>query len=156
MSEINWVKVMEDNRDTIEETIREAKKEACGCMQGWHIDVEIDENGKSWTTELFSHGSQSMSSWKGETFIVCSIKSWEIELDESDEITHDEKLYPEFLSQKDDEDGYYSASDFMRTKYPDTLEKWRKDIGDFELSEFDPSELLDIAIENEENFHRYD
>jgi len=155
-NKINWVKVMEDNRDAIENTIKLAKSESYGCMQGWHVDVEISPEGEVWTSELFSSGSQSMSSWKGETFIVCGISSWEVEIDESEDIKHDEKIYPEYLAQKDDDDGCDSASEFMARKYPDILQEWKNDARDFEISEFDPSELLDRAIEDEDNYHRYD
>ena len=153
---INWVKVMEDNRDAIEETIKLAKEETFNTMQGWHVDIEIDENGKVWTTELFSHGSHSMSSHKGETFIVCRVNSWEIELDESEDIKHEEVLYPEFLAQKDDDDGYENASEFMQAKYPDILQEWVDNARDFEISEFDASELLDNAIEEQRAYHQFD
>lgn len=152
-NKINWAKIMEDNRDAIEEKIQQAKAETFETMQGWHVDIEIDESGDVWTTELFSHGSQSMSSYKGETFIVCSIGSWTVELDEAEEIKHDEKLYAEYLTQKDTDDGYYTTSEFMNAKYPDTLEEWVNDAKNFELSEFNPSEYLDRAIEDERAYN---
>ena len=154
-NKINWVKIMEDNRDKIEETIREAKKETYGTMQGWHVDVEMDEDGEVWTSGLASHGSQSMSGWEGKTYIVCSIESWNIELDEDEEIKHDEKLYAEYLAQKEDENGYEYAYEFMRKKYPDVLQEWQENAKDYELSEFDPSELLDRAIEDERVYHQF-
>ena len=154
-NKINWVKIMEDNRDKIEETIREAKKETYGTMQGWHVDVEMDEDGEVWTRGLASQGSQSMSSWKGETYIICSIHSWEVELDEDEEIKHDEKLYVEFLAQKDTDDGSERAIDFMYAKYPEVLQEWQNDVKDYELSEFDPSEYLDRAIDDEKEYSKY-
>jgi len=157
MLNINWVKVMEDNRDSIEETIKDAKSETYGTMQGWHVDVEINENGKSWTSELFSSGSQSMSSWKKETFIVCSIKSWDADYyDVRDYIRHDKELNDKYLAQKEDENGYDSEYEFVANVHPEKLEEWTKDEKEAELQEFDPSELLDIAIENERAYHQFD
>ena len=146
----NWVKIMEDNRDSIEETIREAKKETYGTMQGWHVDVEINEKGESWTTELFSSGSMTMSSWKGETFIVCSIQSWNADYyDIRDYIRYDKDLNDEYLVQKENEDGYDSEYEFIENIHPEKLDEWTEDEKEAELSEFDPSELLDRAIEEE-------
>lgn len=156
MNKINWVKVMEDNRDAIEETIREAKKETYETMQGWHVDVEIDKNGKAWTGDLLSTGSQSMSSYNGETFIVCGIQSWEVDCNEQEDIKYDEKLNAEYLAQKDDEDGYEYAWEFMENKYPEIRKQWQQDAIDFEISEFDPRELLDRAIENERAYRQYE
>ena len=155
-NKINWAEIMEQNRETIEETIQQAKRETFGTMQGWHVDIEINKKGESWTTELFSTGSQSMSSWKGETFIVTHINSWNIEIDELEEIKHDEKLYTEFLSQKEDDDGYYYAYEFMREKYPEVLQEWKNEIRDYEDSEFDAGEILDRVIEEYEAYRRYD
>ena len=154
-NKINWVKIMEDNRDKIEETIREAKKETYGTMQGWHVDVEMDEDGEVWTSGLASQGSQSMSSWEGKTYVICSIESWNIEIDESEDIKYNEKLYAEFQAQKEDENGYEYVYEFMREKYPDILQEWQNDAKDYELSEFDPSEYLDRAMEDEKEYSKY-
>ena len=214
-NKINWSELMEANRDKIEETIREAKKETYGTMQGWHVDVEMDEDGEVWTSGLASQGSQSMSSyngetfivcyieswevdtnesedikhheklyaeylaqkededgevwtsglasqgsqsmssWEGKTYVICSIESWNIEIDESEDIKYNEKLYAEFQAQKEDENGYEYVYEFMREKYPDILQEWQNDAKDYELSEFDPSEYLDRAIEDEKEYSKY-
>lgn len=157
MSEkINWAKIMEDNREAIEEKILEAKKETNGTMQGWHVDVEINEKGEAWTSGPNSVGSQSMASWKGETFIVTHVNSWEVDTNEAEDIKYHEKLNAEFQAQQEDENGYEYEWEFMENKYPEIREQWRNDARDFELDEFDPREILDRVIEDEENFHRYD
>lgn len=151
----NWVEIMEQNRDSIEKTIREAKKETYGTMQGWHVDVEINEKGESWTTELFSSGSQTMSSWNGETFIVCSIQSWDIDSEEMDlkqELKyHDNKKY---ITEYEAQDEYSTPHEFMSELYPEVLkeieDEWIINAKDYELNEFDPSEILDRAIQEEE------
>jgi len=146
---INWVKIMEDNRESIEETIREAKKETYNTMQGWHYDVEINEKGESWTSGPHSN-SQSMSSYKGETYIVCSLKSWSADYyDVRDYIRYDKELNDEFLVQKENEDGYDSEYEFIENIHPEKLDEWTEDEKEAELSEFDPSELLDRAIQEE-------
>ena len=152
MSEkINWVKIMEDNRETIEEKILEAKREAFEAMQGWHIDVEIDEEGKVWTSDVMSTGSQSISSWNGETFIVCSISSWKVEPNIIECMKND-GIYEEFSSQEDNEDGFYAEWDFLQAKYPGKIEEWEKAEKDWELQEFDASEILDRAIEDQKMY----
>ena len=158
---INWVKIMEDNREVIEEKIREAKEEAYKGMQGWHVDIEIDESGEAWITGLMSTGSQSISSWKEETFIVCSIKSWEVEFDDEEELRYsDEKIYAKFLTQKNNEDGHERAIDFMYAGYPELLEElqkqWEDECKNWAISEFDASEILDRVIDDEGLFHQYD
>lgn len=150
---INWVKIMEDNRETIEEKIRQAKEETYNTMQGWHVDVEIDEDGKAWTSDLMSTGSQSISSWNGETFIICSISSWTVEPDII-ECMKNEGIYEEFSAQKDNEDGYYSEWDFLQAKYPGKIEEWEKAEKEWELQEFDSGEVLDRAIEEYQLYNR--
>jgi len=153
---INWVKVMEDNSEAIVDTIKLAKEEAYGCMQGWHIDVEINEDGKVWTSGLNSHGSQSMSSWKGETLIVCHVNSWEVDTNEAEDIKYSPEIYAEYLAQQEAEDGYDSAWEFMENKYPEIRQQWQKDARNFEISEFDAGELLDRAIEGQRAYHQFD
>lgn len=155
-NKINWVEVMEDNSEAIVDAIKLAKGEAYGCMQGWHIDVEIDEDGKVWTGGLNSHGSQSMSSYKGETFIVCHVDSWEVDIDEAEDIKYSPDIYAEYLAQQEDDDGHDSAWEFMENKYPEIRQQWKNDARDFEISEFDAGELLDRAIEKQIAYHQFD
>jgi hypothetical protein len=146
---INWVKIMEANRETIEETIKQAKRETFGTMQGWHVDIEINEKGEAWTTELFSTGSQSISSWKGETFIVCSIKSWEPELNFYESIIWEPEIEAEYEKQKNTDEGIYNLGNWLYSVHPEVIEEWENDEKEGELAEFDPSVLLDRAIEDE-------
>ena len=154
-NKINWSELMEANRDKIEETIREAKKETYGTMQGWRVDVEMDEDGEVWTSGLASQGSQSMSSYNGETFIVCSIESWEVDTNESEDIKYHKELYAEYLAQKEDEDGYEYAWEFMENKYPEIRKEWQNDAKQYELDEFDPSKYLDRTMEDEKEYSEY-
>ena len=95
-----------------------------------------------------------MSSYKGETFIVCSIKSWTTDyFDARDYIRYDKDLNNEFLAQKENEDGYDSEYEFIENIHPEKLDEWTECEKDAEISEFDPSELLDIAIENEKAYN---
>lgn len=147
---INWAEVMRDNSDAIEEVIRQAKKETYGTMQGWHVDVEINEKGEAWTTELFSHGSMTMSAWKGETFAVCSIGSWTVDYDLHEAVKWDKEVHEHYLAQKDDEDGEDDLYYFLEKFYPEKLEEYDENEKDAEISEFDPGEYLDIAIRETE------
>ena len=44
----------------------------------------------------------------------------------------------------------------MQEKYPDILQEWVDNARDFEISEFDASELLDNAIEEQRAYHQFD
>lgn len=155
MTKINWVKIMEDNRESIEDAIKLAKEETFNTMQGWHVDVEINQQGEVWTGGLASVGSQSMSSYKGETHIVTHISSWTVESNESEDIKYHEELYKEFQAQQEDENGYEYAWEFMENKYPDIRQEWNNDARDFEIDEFDAGEILDRVIEDEKEYSRY-
>lgn len=143
---------MEAKRDEIEKAIKQAKKESEGCMQGWHVDVEIDE-ADVWVTGLMSCGSQSGSSFNGESYIVTSVNSWKPEIDEGELITTEPAIYAEYLAQKDHNDGYESACEFMEKKYPAKLEEWKDEAIEFEVDETDVSEILDYAIEQAQNYY---
>lgn len=150
-SEIDWVKIMEDNRGKIEEALVQAKRETEGCMQGWHADVEIDEDGDVRITELFSCGSQTMSSWEGETFIVTGIETWTVDVDELEEIKYHPELLAEFeaaaglkLKQTD----YSMVFDFLEKNHPTISTEWKYYAIERELSEYDAEEELDRIIED--------
>jgi hypothetical protein len=147
---INWVKIMQDNRDKILEAFMQAKKETNGSMQGWHVDVEMDQDGNVWVTGLMSNG-QSISSWNGETFIVGSVDSWNIEIDEAQWIENEEELKQEFEEQKDSEFGYKYPWQFMKEKHPDILQEWREEAEEYEIDNFSEKAeyLLNQRIEDE-------
>lgn len=155
-NKINWVKIMEDNREAIEEKIKQAKEETYNTMQGWHVDVEINDSGEAWTTELFSTGSQSMSSWKGETFIVTSIKSWEPELNFYESIIWKPEIEAEYEKQKNTDEGIYDLGDWLYSVHPEIIEEWENDEKEGELAKFNAEALLDRVIEEERAFHQYD
>lgn len=145
-----WKELIEENRDKILEQLELAKKEAFNCMQGWHIDVEMDSTGDVWTGGLASQGSQSMSSFNSETHVIASIGTWTLDdmnIDEDEIIKHPmhEKLNSEFKAQK--EDGYEYAWEFMQEKYPDIKSQWEQEAIDFEIEETDYSMMIDDDIE---------
>jgi len=154
-NKINWVKVMEDNREAIEDAIKLAKAESYNTMQGWHVDVEINEQGEAWTGGLASQGSQSMSSYNGETFIVTHVESWQVEINELESIRNDKKLYSEYKAQMDNDDGYDSAWEFMKNVNPDIRQEWLENAKEFEIDEFDAGELLNRVIEDEREYSKY-
>lgn len=156
MSKINWAEIMEANRDSIIEKMVQAKKESEGTMSGWSVDVEIDEKGEVWTTGLMSQGSQSMSSWNGETFIVASVKSWTVEIDESECIKSEPSLLAEFEAQKDDELGYEYEWEFMQAKYPEIVKEWQDQATEFEVESYaeEADAILDRRIEEERLYNQ--
>ena len=148
MNKINWVKVMEDNSEAILTAITLAKKESYGGMSGWHVDVEISESGEVWTGGLASQGSQSMSSFNGETLVITQVESWEVEIDEEYSIKTEKKIYAEYQAQE--EDGY-DAWEFMKNNYPDIRQDWINETRDYEISEFDAMDIYDRALEDQQN-----
>jgi hypothetical protein len=153
-----WSEILRDNSEAILNMMVQAKGETEGTMQGWHIDVEMNEKGEVWTTELFSVGSQSMSSWKGETFIVCSVQSWIAEVNESENIRHYKELFDEYLAQEEAEDGYDTEWEFMQEKHPDILEEWKKDMIEYEIEAYkeEADYILDNIIEEQEQQEIYE
>lgn len=157
MSQINWVEIMEDNREKIIEAFIQAKKETNNTMQGWHVDVEINEKGEVWVGGLMSTGSQSMSSWNGETYIIGSVNSWVSELNEEAWIQDEKEIYAEFLAQKDEEDGYESAWEFMENKYPEIRQEWQDNENQYEIDAFaeEADSIIDRRIEDEKEYQKY-
>lgn len=156
MSKINWAEVMEANRDTIIEKMVQAKKETEGTMQGWGVDVEIDENGDCWVSGLLSQNSQSMSSYKGETFIVATVKSWEVDVNEEEAIKTEPEMLKEYLAQQNEDGGHEYAYQFMAEKYPEKVEEWRTDTIEYEVDAYaeEADRLLDQRIEDEKLYFR--
>jgi len=145
-SEIDWVKIMEDNRGKIEEALIQAKRETEGCMPGRYVDVEIDEDGDVLITGLFS-----WLSWDGKTFIVTGIETWTVDVDELEEIKYHPELLAEFeavagieLKQAD----YYMVFDFLEKNHPTILTEWKHNAIERELSKYDAEEELDRIIED--------
>lgn len=157
MSKINWSKIMEDNKNKIIEKFIQAKRETKGCMQGWHVDIEMDETGDVWVTGLMSTGSQSMSSYKGETFIVGEVKSWEVELNESESIKYEEGINAEFEAQQEDENGYEYAYEFMAEKHPNILKEWEDNATEYEIDAFGDviDGFVDRKITEEKEYEKY-
>ena len=148
----NWSEIMEQNRDKIIEKIIEAKKETEGTMQGWGVDVEINQEGDVWTTGLMSQNSQTMSSWEGETKSITRVVSWNAEVNEEEAIKYDEKLYAEYLEQKEIREYSYFAYEFMRDYYHGTLREWEENEYDEEIDAYteQAEEELDRIIYDEE------
>jgi len=163
-TKIDWVKIMEENREAIEEKILQAKKETFETMSGWHVDVEMNEQGEVWTGDMMSTGSQSMSSYKGETFIITSVKSWRTEcnLDVEQEMKYNDnqKYFNEYKTQQEEDIINESAYDFMYENYPEILKQWEEEQEeaekDEEINELDTGEILDRAIEEERAYHQFD
>ena len=142
-NKINFLSIMETKREEIVEKIKQAKRKAEHVLQGWHVNVEIDENDV-WVTGLMSCGSKSMSSYNGTSYVVASISTWQVEIQES-ELIKDSEVYAEFEAQK--EDGYEYAWEFMQEKYPDILKNWKDEALEYEIDNMEADEILDEAIE---------
>lgn len=151
MSRTNWAEIMEANREGIISKMVQAKKETEGTMQGWGVDVEINETGDCWVGGLISQGSQSMSSYKGETFIVTTVNSWEVDVNEEEAIKNEPKMLEEYLAQQNEEFGFEYAYQFMAEKYPEKVEEWRKETVQYEIDAYEEEadNLLDHLIERE-------
>lgn len=143
-NKINWLPIMESKREEIELAIKQAKRDAEHTMQGWYVDVEIDENDV-WAGGLKSQGSQSMSSWEGKSYVITSIKTWQVEIEESQIIENHKELYEEFEAQR--EDGFECAYEFMQEKYPEIREEWINEAREYEIDEFNAYDILEEAIE---------
>jgi len=153
---MNWIEIIEASRERILDCAVQAKKDTYGTMQGWHVDVEMNKNGECWVTGLESSGSQSISSYKGETFIVMGVDSWEIDTDYEGMIKDNKDLYKEFLGQK--EEGYEYAYKFIQEKYPEIYKEWEDDTVDYEVDEFREvaNMLIDGRIENETEYETHE
>ena len=160
---MKWSKLMEENREVIVEKMVEAFKEAEGGMSGWSIGVEMDQDGDVWTTGLMSQGSQSESSWKGETTIIDNIGSWNLDYDEMEllkaKLPDFQDLYDEFEQHKiDEDDEWISLSSFMSERYPNTLNEWNDEMTSFEVDTFGDyaSEKLDNIIRMQKEHETYE
>ena len=153
-----WSELMQEKSELIVEKMVEAFKEAEGGMSGWHVGVEMDEDGDVWTTGIMSEGSQSESSWKGETTVIDWIKAWELEYDELDMLTFPEnkEIQATFEQAKlDDEDLYFR--DWMSDNYPDKLKEWDKDARQCEIDSFEEyaGDKLDDIIRMQKEHENY-
>ena len=121
MKKTKWTEIMENHSDKIIEKMIQAKRESEGTMQGWSVGVEMDGDGDVWTTGLMSQGSQSASSFNGETYNVTAIQSWKAEYDEAEFFTteDDDTLEKEYKKYKEEEGS--SVRTFMLDKHPNKL-----------------------------------
>jgi len=143
-----WSELMKENREKIADKMVEAFKEAEGGMSGWHVGVEMDQDGGVWTTGTLSQGTQSESSWKGETTIIDWIGTWNADYS-TDELKDAEELkeqYAEYEQLRDDEEKgdeypeFDSFYDFLNDRYFELLQEVSsriiQDNKDFEISEY--------------------
>lgn len=79
---------MEKNYEAIVEAMVQAYEMAEGGMSGWTYAVEMNQNGDVWASGPFSQGSQSQSSWLGETIIIKHIGSWDVEVESAEVENH--------------------------------------------------------------------
>jgi hypothetical protein len=148
MSKTKWSEILEANSDKIIAAMVQAKRKAHHSMSGWHVDVEMDKSGEVWTGGLASCGSQSMSSWNGETFVIASIGTWVTEINEQDWIDNVPELNEEYEAQMEDEDGFEYAWEFMQEKHPETWSEWKNEglENEIEMYEEQASYNLDEII----------
>ncbi len=153
---INWAKIMEENKEKIMEKIIECNtEEALGGLQGWHYDIEMDPQGDVWIAGPFSNG-QSMSSWKGETYVICSIRTWELEIDHAHWIdtAGDEEMKAKYEKKRDEEG--YDAFSFLDEFYPEKIKEWEKEEVEWLREDVyrEAEMLFDQAVENEKLMQR--
>lgn len=121
-----WSELMEANRDVIIEKMVEAYEKAEGGMSGWHYNIEMDQNGDVWIDGLLSQGSQSMSPWKGETAVITSISTWQIEcpsfeVEKSDQLIELKKEYDELFNENNDDFLYTSFYEWLADEHQEKL-----------------------------------
>ena len=137
MSKILWSEIMEANRAAIIEKMLEAYRDACHPMSGWHTGVEMNEDGEVWATGLASQGSQSMSSWNGETFVVKEYQTWEPELDFESMILGDTDefvaLYKKAIADKD---VWNSHRIWLKEYYPAKITEYEQMLEDAEVDAY--------------------
>jgi len=146
-----WSEIMKENKEEILVKMVDAFKEAEGGMSGWHIGIEIDQDGDVWTTGILSSGSQSVESWEGKTTIVTWINTWNVDYDDRDFLSDPDNAYLE--AEFDDykkvtDDELLPFEDFMMTEHPEILEVWDAQAIEVEIDAFydNAADLLDNEI----------
>ncbi len=149
LEKISKIKEFENISDFLDKEVYPTFKETFNNVNfsGWRYDIESDGE-EIWLTDALSQGSQSMSSWNGETFILANIpmiqepdSNW-FDIDDI-EITNDERKkiaekVSDFLNEKigiDDLNNWVYASEVENTFAELYSEKYQK--------------LFDEMVENE-------
>lgn len=150
MTSADWLRIIKENRDEIEERIEEAKREACReNMHGWRYDVEIDESGDVWVSGPYSNG-MSYSAWEGTSYVVASIDCWDLDMDVYVYLDAEKELQKEYeLINKDLEkknEWTLTPWEFVNEYHPEKLEEWEEMEMEWVMEEFDPTELLNQTI----------
>lgn len=155
-----WSEILEENKDDIMQKMVDAFKKAEAGMSGWHVGVEIDQAGNIWTTGILSQGSQSESSWKGETFIVDWISTWNVDYEEENFLDDADYAYlkEEFEQhKKDTDDEYLILREWMINNHSDILENWDRIAKEVEVDGYydNVQDKLDQIIENQKEYESY-
>ena len=155
-----WSEILEENKDDVMQNMVDAFKQAEGGMSGWHVGVEIDQAGNIWTTGILSQGSQSESSWKGETFIIDWISTWNVDYEEENFLDDADYAYlkDEFEQyKKDNDDEYLILREWMINNHSDILENWDRIAKEVEVDGYydNVQDKLDQIIENQKEYESY-
>jgi hypothetical protein len=160
MSKIKWSEIIEAKRDEIEEKCREAYKDSIntnGSLSGWSFGVEIDETDV-WSFGPTSQGSQSMSSFNGESHVVASFgcsSIWDCGFDMAKEFIDcaDGKIaYPEDWSEMEG----YEKDKWFHANHPEIVSEAIENCIDSLCEDFDPDTAIDEDIAQCKQYEEYD
>jgi len=75
--ETNWKKVLEDNRDAIEEKMVDLYRECEGTNQNVHKGLAIEPSGKLYTWTYVGNYSEPESTWNGTDLCITTFSAWD-------------------------------------------------------------------------------
>ena len=131
-----------ENQDKIKDEILKAYEEAEDLWESWRIDIQIDDNGEVWATGALSQGSQTMSSWKGETHVVASVHGWQVggnnyDYDFKEDIKYQDnydKIIADF-EEAEEKDEAWDLYEFVQVNYPEVIENMDSEYREYLFSD---------------------
>lgn len=144
------ISVIEEKREEIIEKGIEQFKDrySYNGLSGWHLGVEVDENGNVYLTGPMSCGSQTMATYKGEAVTVVSFSTENYEFEgqiENYQDRIDMEGFRKYLISKYD----YDLDELEGKELEEALEEH---LNMCEYQEFNPEQYAEFA---EEDFEWY-
>jgi len=131
-----------EKQEEIKDKILKAYEEAEGLWESWRVDIQIDDNGEVWITGALSQGSQTMSSWKGESHVVASVHGWEVggnnyDYDFKEDIKYQDN-YDEIVAkfkEAEEKDEAWDLYEFVQENYPEVIENMNAEYREYLFSD---------------------
>jgi hypothetical protein len=160
---MKWSTLIESKREELELAIRKQYAEAIN-GNTWlnyvvllHDDGEVDKSHRT-------QNSSSMAEYNGEAICIYSEQGFDHDFDTNQEVANDNEIQP-ILVEKYNElypneniDHWKEINDLHGFIY-DNLPEWLNDVAnacaEYEVSEFDPSEIIGRKIKEEKSCELY-